>query len=640
VADEPKGFDYLTFLQTTHDEAKGARVEREVRWRNAWDLYNGVVDFSKKAKWQSQQVVSEFAQTVDTGGDLVQRSLIEAREFYTIEGEGELDKLKAPLIKRLEDLWLRLANFQVTFSDGIRVAGIVDFVPFKITWPEWYEDDVSFDVDPNDIFAALTEARPEPRFVQTRRSGLKVELMDPFRVWVDASGRNRYVIESTTTDLDELRRMSDMAPDAWDKEAISRLEAGALAKDVEDEVAKRAGLTPTSAAAWRRPVTLLTFWGDVVDKDGTYVGRDRTFAVATSQGIGGQFLVGKPRPIPYWHKILDRRYPNKRGPIVWGSLFRIPLAAYGKGFSYDSLGLAQLIVDQVNNLVDQDSFAGINAFEVDVDAMSDPEELKDGIYPGIALKKRGDIAGDRQILTPRVLGQVNPGSLQLLQTNRQLYQNSTGVTSYVSPSESTKTTPTLGEYRGRQAQAMGKMDMIARGLEDSLLVPILETVYWTFLQYMDDFSLAPVIEALGPDAAALAGMSDAARFSLLKASVRFKVRGLSAVLAKAEEVQKLGVFGQFLEPILKAVPALVGAINWRGLMRKGVEALNWDPDEVLLAPQQAATEQEALAGAQGMQPGMAAAPGGAPGIDLARIAAMMAQQGNGQGMAPAGIMGG
>jgi hypothetical protein len=615
MAERP--FDYLQFLETTHKAWDEARKPRAALWRESWNIYHNQYDWSQKAPWQSKEVVPEFAQTVDTASDLIKRALLEAREFYTVEGEGEDDKAKAPLIKRLTDLWLRIAGFVTVFTDGIKLAGITDLLPLKLTWPEWEEEDVILDTQSDHPLGGLgAPSTAQPRVQSVRRSGLKIELLDPFRVWVDPSGRHRGVIEATVTDLDELRRMAALAPDAWDREEIAKLETALSVKEDEDEQARRMGLQPAPPADWRRSIRVLTYYGDCVDADGTAVGTDMTFAVASAQEIGGQYLVGKPRPMPYWHKILDRRYPNKRGPILWGSLFRIPLSPIGKGFAYDTLGLAKLITAQVNNLVDQDRFAGINAFELDTSAMADPEQLKNGVSPGVVLERAPEMPPDRPILLPRPLGAINPQTLQVLALVQRLYRNGSGVTEFVGTTEPTRQTPTLGEYRGRQSQAMGRLDMIARNLEDQLLEPVLETVYWLILQYMDDFGARAVREALGEDAAQLVGMDAAARFGLLKASVRFRARGLSMVMAKAEEVQKVAMLLQALPALLKVVPSLVQEINWQAIIRKIVEGFAWDPDEVLRQPQQAALEREALAGSGALPgaPSVSAPSLGPPGF--------------------------
>lgn len=615
-------FEHVRFLQETFREADEARKPREQLWRDAWNVYHNSFDYSKKAPWQTKLRWSRFPGTVENAAAILKRALVEARQWYTVEGEGEDDKARAPLIKRLTDLWLRLANFVPLFADAVKLGGVVDIIPMKLTWPIWEEEELVLS-QPTDLLAGLGPiAEPRPIMQKRRRAGLKVELVDPFRFWIDPTGRNRYVIEDTWTDLDELKHMVRLAPEVWDAEAVGVLEAASEKAVLDFEMRARQGLASSGDAPWRKPVKLRTYWGDVVDDVGRVVGRDQTFAVANET-----LLVGKPRAIPFWHKTIDRRLPNKRGPFVWGSLFRIPLSPYGKGFAYDSLDLARFLTDQANAVGDQLLFSGLNAFEVDLGLIENPEQFADGVYPGKTFYKR-DAAG-RPLIEPRLLGQINPQALAVMGMYDRTYQNSTGVIDYISSAQPTRQeTSTLGEYQGRQSQALGLMDMIARNLEDQLLEPVLETAYWLILQYMDDFEAAPVLEALGPAAQVLGAMSDAERFGLLKASVRFQARGISVVLAKSEELRKVATFIQGLPMLQQVMPNLAQQINGEAILRKVVEGLQWDPDEILRKPQEVAVEQEAMAG----QPGTAIVPGtaGTPGNGQADIAALMQALGGGR----------
>lgn len=579
-------FDYVKFLDSAKQEADSARKPREQMWAESWDLYHNKFSFKGKADWQAKIALSRFAQTVDTWAAIGKRAMLESREFYMVEGEGNEDKQKAPVIKRLTDLWLRLANFVVTFTDALKLGGITDLIPLKVTWPEFVVEEVVFEDSP---LSGLGPILPRPVFKKKRQSGLKIELLDPFKVWIDPSGRNRYCIEETITDLDQLKGLARRAPDSWDIEAIGRLEFAAEKAVDEYREASRKGLAPKTPPPWRKEIRLTTFWGDIIDETGKVVGYDMTLSVAD-----GRELVGKARPIKSWHKALDKQYPNKRGPIIWASLHRIPLSPIGKGFYQDGGTMARWITASLNNVADQTQFAGANIFEVDEDLIADPEQFKNGVFPGKVFLKKGNIAAGRPLIDSKPAGQVNPQSLAVLNTFERIYQNAVGVTDYVSSSSPAKQTPTLGEYQGRQAQALGFMDMMARNLEDQLLEPLLNVVYWLILQYMDDFTTPPVVQALGPNAIALASMTAPDRYNLLKANIRFKVRGMSVMLAKGEELQKVAMFLQVLPQLLQAVPQLAAEINWRAIFRKVIEGLRWDPEEVLVTQQTAATEMEAM----------------------------------------------
>jgi hypothetical protein len=593
---------YIRFLAETHREADVARKPREALWRDAWRTFHNEFDYTKKAPWQTKLRWSRFAGTVETFVAILKRAMIEARTWWIVEGVDDVGKERAPLIKRLVDLWLRTANFVVLFTDGLKLGAIADLIVLKATWPQWEEQDVAVEEVGTEL-AGLGAPSAAPRLITRKRAGLKVELLDPFKVWLDPTGRNRYVIEDSETDFDELQTLARLNPQAWDRDAIDRLAAATQEAQARFDERRRQGLEEGTVPPWRKPVKLRTFTGDVVNEDTFSVERNVTFTVANDSE-----LVGRVRPIPYWHVMLDRRIPNKRGPYIWGFPFRIPLAPYGKGLGRDNLDLAMAITELHNSIGDQALFDGLNAYEVDRELIYDPEEFKDGVYPGKTFTKR-EGSGGRPLIEPRKLGQISAGTLNAIALYDRDYQNSTGVTNYVEPAVPSRQTGTLGEYQGRQSQSLGLLDMVARNLEDQLLEPFLETVYWLILQYMDDFTIPDVVDVLGPDAAMLAAMPAPMRFQYLKSNVRFSARGMSVVLSKQEELQKLGLFLQGAQGLRQFVPDLERRINGDAILRKSIEALGWDPDEVLVKPQETAIEQEALATApQPVPSGIPAAP--------------------------------
>ena len=210
----PETLDYVKYVTDSHKEADEARKPLEHQWRDAWEVFHNRFDFSKKAGWQTQVPISKFAQAVETEAAILKRSLLEARNFYTVEGDGDVGKERAPLLKRLMDLFLQKANFVVTFTDGLKLGAIVDLIPFRVRWATQDVEDVVVSKPEESPMYGVGDVEASPEVQTQQEACLQVDLLDPFKVWIDPTGRNRYVIEETIVDLDELERLAEESPDS------------------------------------------------------------------------------------------------------------------------------------------------------------------------------------------------------------------------------------------------------------------------------------------------------------------------------------------------------------------------------------------------------------------------------------------
>ncbi len=107
--------------------------------------------------------------------------------------------------------------------------------------------------------------------------------------------------------------------------------------------------------------------------------------------------------------------------------------------------------------------------------------------------------------------------------------------------------------------AVGSLfETIVARLEDSLIAPTLELAWQVIWQHLGDFTAPELVQVLGPRRAILlARMTPAERFVRMAQAVKFKVKGLRAVMGQAREYMKHVSFLQ----LLFQNPALAAAFD-------------------------------------------------------------------------------
>jgi len=162
-----------------------------------------------------------------------------------------------------------------------------------------------------------------------------------------------------------------------------------------------------------------------------------------------------------------------------------------------------------------------------------------GISQGDTLIVRGSLPHGQKVLEKVVEGEVPPASMAIFELiNREF------VTSALSNELKLGSLPAK-EVRATeivelsQSQAV-TLDSIIGDVEHDLIAVTLRKAWLTILQNLDDVSGEETISAIGLEAAfKLSQMTPAERFATFANVCSFKVHGLSAVLAKVRDFQKL-----------------------------------------------------------------------------------------------------
>jgi hypothetical protein len=617
----PSDEDVKAFFNHAFSKADEARRPRENVWQQSWDLYNGVYDWSTKASWQSKVNISLVRQAVDRAAATFRRALVRMRNFFGIESESRVGYQQGLFTRSLLDYWLDRANFINEFTSALKVGLITSTIVLKVWWEYCWIDDLSLSVEDEKVakkeygittgYTTRKTAKPKRGKKLVGKLGLKA--VDPFKFWVVPGSDGRYVIEETealVADLEELAKQG-----IYEKAAIDRLTPLVSGMDLGSaEEAERKGEMASSRTGFLRAVKLYHYWGDIFDESGKCLMRDATFTVVGERGAVE--VLRKPRSIPFYHG---------KHPYVLGTPYIVPFSTYNRGIVEDVAGVACMITELSNLIADGAMFDAIKAFEIDVDQLYSQSEAADGVYPGKTFRKSGlKLPVDKPLVRAIDVGKLPQEAISALNYFDVVFQKGTQITEFVSGS-SGGTGRTATEVQTKTTQALEGLDDAARTVEETVIEPTLDLAAKTIYQFHSDYALPRLVENFPQATMMLRDLSAAERYILMAAEegFRFKARGISQMLDKAQGMEKVT---QFLQ-ITSHIPGILQRLNVDAVLEEIVMALGWNPDKMLV---QAAPAVQVM-GPQGQTTGPGFPPPGVTTPAQDQSAMLGAQMGGAPG---------
>lgn len=611
---------YVATLREWREYANRARYLAWNRWNESWRLYNHQYDWSGKAPWQSKNYLNKLPLAVEMGAALVRRAMIDAVEWFRLEGTTATMKKYAPFYEKILYYYFEQLRFVDELSGPLKAGFIGSLIVLKphlapYTLEELDEDEVEKQKRGEDVRQDLIEG-----------PALTVSYPDPYNIWLDPTGRDSFVIEEELMDLPLAYDLVDLG--VFDGDAVdSAAEEDWVESDKEvREQQRKQQIMDITHPKDRKQLKVTHFWGALPAEDGRgWRIKNGHFAMLNDKYIGR-----KPMENPY----LWRSQPwGKRGPYIIGSPFRRPFSVYHKGLCEDVVGLVKVMTELMNMILDATLFASIPAFEVDLDQIEDPQQILEGIYPAKVFTKRSGGQPNSQMIKNVELAGARPEVQNIYALINKEFQDSTAITGYVSGLD-TPANRTATEAVMHQNQGMGIWGEVGRNLENTVLEPFVEMMAFNCVQYHDDFLSEEVVEILGPDASLqLQLMSYEERISTIDPSkMKVKATGVTALLNRQEEAQKVAEFVQGLGQFGQLLPMIMQGFDqqyfFQGLFQKWTQAFGWNPADLFRppSPEQIAQQQAAAAGGAGPagsepagppgaapQPGQPAPPGAAAG---------------------------
>ncbi|MDO8685721.1 MAG: hypothetical protein Q7J78_03515, partial [Clostridiales bacterium] len=314
---------------------------------------------------------------------------------------------------------------------------------------------------------------------------------------------------------------------------------------------------------------------DLYDEDGSILAHNVTYtmagATANSGGVGSgasDIVLRPPITNPFFHG---------KDPYIIGTPYIVPFSTYNRGIVEDIIGIAKMITELANLIIDGAQFDAMQAYEVDEDLLADPRQAKRGIYPGVAfVTKAYENPGQKNVVRSITTGKVPQLALNILNYLDREGQLSSSVTNALR-GESTGAN-TLGEFQTLSSQANDAIDDAARTVEETVLDEMLDKIAGVIYQYHEDYSMPRLMENFPQTTTILAEMEPKERFALMLGGFAFKARGVSVFLDKAQDLQKINSFIQ----LIGNIPGIMTRINVDELLENIIIGIGWNPSKIIL----------------------------------------------------------
>jgi hypothetical protein len=592
----------------TSAEARKDAVDRWDRARKAWA---NEYDFSYKSPNQAKAYVPRLTRNIEIVSQYLRRAFSENQQSFTVEAVSPtIENLKwASALQKMCFYLLDANNLLEKWQKLVKMGLLYGLMIAKIT------------VQPEKVTHVAKGEDGKWKTVERNAYRLSVDIVSPYDIYLDPSGRNRFLIHKITVDEAYLYDLADMG--VIEKSAIEELKE--RGKKVEEETESQKVKHPS----FRRIVHLFEYWGDWWDDEGKVMHRNVWMifgSVGTAIGEKGVPQVFKegvpcvllkgPLPNPYWHQ----KPPFIVAPLIYSPYTEV----YPLSLTDPLVDMQREYTRLFNAMLDGAIFDAIAVFEVSDYGVEDVEGIEN-LWAGKILRKKNINQG--QVITPVHLGKMPTAAAFLVQLMERYLLEGFGVTETVMGYLATRGRPTATEVVTARAHAFASIEELAKAAEASFWEPLLNLLLQISLQVLPDIADEQMLQALGEDKEVLnqiLSLSAEEREAIARGGYRFKARALSQAVAKVQEIAKMTEFLQ----LISEIPQLAMLLNWNGILRKMIEGYGWAPDEVTieLTPELEKLMKQAqvvmlIRTIQAQLMGAAPSPeGGAPGVSPEEVA--------------------
>ncbi len=393
----------------------------------------------------------------------------------------------------------------------------------------------------------------------------KIDLIRPKDFGIDPKGQ--FVQHYTEKELWQVIEDSEGEYAMYDPEVVKQIEVDSTNWERETDIANETNEPVDHAKPpFRKMVQLTEHWGILLNEDGRVSHRNIVCTVANDK-----YLIRKPTANPNWHQ---------QSPFVYGPLLRVPFSTWHKAL-FDYAVDLNLALNQLFNLIVDGGIATVwGTRQVKLGLVENASDFTDGIPAGATFLLKPEAPAGEPVCMVVSTGTVPPDALatfNLLDREFQAASLNNDMKMGLLPPRQVKAT----EMVETSNQSSVFFESIIFDYENNIIRPALWKFWLTMLQHTDDWDAEDVVGNIGIEAASeLLQMSPAKRYATYAVGAKFKVFGLSSVLARTKEFQKIMAMFQ----ILGQNPMLAQAFMARFSPDKGLDqifrSLNIDPETI------------------------------------------------------------
>lgn len=522
-AEVPNGGSVITAINRMRIESEDARRDRITQGDRNWDLYLGRQDFSYKQEGQSQEFVPKVPVAVEQMASLIKRGMVAFGAYYDMQLSPELSTIISPETLRnifdgfLGDLWgpnSQTFNFSTIMSDAVKQALLKNLIILKVHGGymkkhKWkFQRGVPF-ADPKD---SIDEWH------------LRVDLVRFEDYYPDPTGSGLYEIQRSEKDLHEILDAAEEG--IYDQAAVDELIGVMYTRPDDEELSDEdRNQNESTEPSFRKRVLIDEFWGTILDDDGKVAHRNVLCTVANER-----FLIRPPEPNPFWHQ---------ESPFVVAPLIRVPHSVFHKAI-FDHASDLNIAINELFNLMLDGGIASVHGIkQIRLEDLEDPGQVEGGIKQGTTLAVKATLPHNAKVLETVSEGEIPPEALTMYQTLNQEF-NAAAMTNDLKlgqiPQKEVLATEIMESSQGQSVMLEGMIG----DLENEIMARALRKGFLNVLQMADNI---PDSAFLGIEDRRVALMlmraSPEERYALFVQGTRFSVTGLTAMMSRALEFQKL-----------------------------------------------------------------------------------------------------
>jgi hypothetical protein len=501
----------LDYKNVSREAKESGLSDRNTQWDANWDAYWSRYETKEKAEWQAQETLPEIQNNVDRFTASIRGALMARGEWYTIE--DPLKRFPTKLMEYIQkfiDLLLaesglnasgQTIGFDHCFGQVVK-SGALMAMSMSVTWDE-------------------------------KRRRVRVSPVDPRELGYDPTGRGLFRVRTYEMDWHELEELAQLQDDAgdtvYDVEAIDRLQSAAD-EEGRDDKARSSGTETVDEGTGRKPVVIDEFLCDIVDREGTLVGRNQLIMVANEREI-----IRGPEPNPFWHG---------QDWIIFAPTISVPFSVYGRSFVEGFRQLVNTFVEMTNLILDAAFIDALRMFMIWADALDDPSEAHDW-WPGKMFVADEDWPAGQDFMKAIESGRLGTGSVQVWQALQAMVRDGSSQNELSMGQIPPKGDITATEISSVDSHQSELVRSIAKDTEDLVLSPGLELVWMTGLQHFDPIKDVAIASELGED---LTRMLTSQREGFRRRRFRFQAYGITGTIRRNERLRNLlgilGILGQ------------------------------------------------------------------------------------------------
>lgn len=517
------GLTVVTAINRMMIEAEDGRRSRLDQADRNWRMFLGEQDFSYKQDGQSQEVLPKVAVATEQLCALFKRGMTAFGPYYDLEISPELsqvvsgDTLRSLLDTFLGDLWgpnNSTARFPTIISDAVKQALHKNLIILKVHGGYMRKHKWNFE-------------RGDPMIDEddyNEEWHLRIDLVRTEDYYPDPTGGGLYEIHVVERDLHEIIQAADEG--VYDKSMVNKLVGTMQTRPDDEELSDNdRNQSETTEPSFRKRVVLKEFWGTILDSDGRVAHRNCVATVANER-----FLIRPPEPNPFWHQ---------ESPFVAAPLVRVPHSVWHKAV-FDHATDLNMALNELFNLMLDGGIAAVHGIkQIRIDDLEDPSQVEGGIKQGQTIAVKNTLPHNAKAIEVVAQGVVPPEAMAMYETvNREF--NSAVMSNELSSGGLPKKDVLATEImESSQAQSV-MLEAIISDVENEIMTPALRKAWLNVLQMAD---VIPEDNFMGVNERRAALMimraKPAERYALFVNKSRFKVNGLSSMMTRALEFQKL-----------------------------------------------------------------------------------------------------